>query len=719
MYKLKIQLTFILCIILSVSFLSAQETKKTLTLHDAVIGQRSYLYPKYVHNLQWLPNNKYTYTYTEENILYKQSTKKKESSKVLTLEDITKSHSDLAEVKRFPRHKWISDKAFSFYTVKGQFKYNLETGKSEIVFPYVQNAVNQDISPDKIYTAFTIDNNLLITDGKQSYAITDESNAEVVYGQAVHRYEFGIHKGTFWSPQSHYLAFYRKDESMVSNYPLVDITKMPAAVTSIKYPMAGQKSHHVTLGVYSLETKETVYINTGEPKEQYLTNVAWSPDEKYIFIAVLNRAQNHIKLNQYDVKTGELVKTIFEEKHDKYLSILHPMMFLPNKDNEFLWRSERDGFEHIYHYNLDGKIIKQLTKGEWVVTDIIGFSDKNKKLIIKGTDNNGLDTQIYAVDIAKGSYTKVSPLSGSYGKVLINENSNLLIATSTSLETPYQADIISTKGKHVHHILKAENPLAEYKVSKTELFQIKAQDKTPLNCRMIKPADFKPEQKYPVIVYVYNGPGVQLIKNRWQGAAPLWMQHAAQRGYIVFTVDGRGSENRGRDFEQITHLRLGDIEIQDQLEGVKYLKSLPYVDSERMAVHGWSYGGFMTTSLMLKQPDVFKVGVAGGAVMDWNLYEIMYTERYMSTPEKNPAGYKKAVLFDKVQNLKGDLLIIHDTFDDVVVPQHAYKFLDASIKNGVQVDFFAYPMHKHNVLGKDRVHLIEKVLDYIDEKLNK
>ncbi|WP_157491307.1 S9 family peptidase, partial [Flammeovirga sp. SJP92] len=260
----------------------------------------------------------------------------------------------------------------------------------------------------------------------------------------------------------------------------------------------------------------------------------------------------------------------------------------------------------------------------------------------------------------------------------------------------------------------------DYKVSPIELSTIKAADGTSiLNTRMIKPADFDPAKKYPVIVYVYGGPGVQLITNRWQAGAALWMQKAAQDGYIIYTVDSRGTENRGKDFEQATHLKLGTEEVKDQLLGVEYLKSLPYVDADRMAIHGWSFGGFMTTSLMTKAADTFKVGVAGGPVMDWELYEVMYTERYMSTPELNAKGYETSKLLDKTTLLKDKLLIIHGLVDDVVVPQHSFLFLENAVKNGVQVDFFTYPGHPHNVRGKDRVHLMRKVLMYIDDALSK
>jgi dipeptidyl-peptidase-4 len=464
-----------------------------------------------------------------------------------------------------------------------------------------------------------------------------------------------------------------------------------------------------------LEHGNTVWVQTGEPKEQYLTNVAWGPNDEYIYIALLNRDQNHVKLNQYNARNGEFVKTILEEKHDKYVQPLHPMEFLPNEGNQFVWQSEKDGFNHLYLYNLKGKELKQLTKGNWVVTGTQGF-DESGNLIFTHTANRGMDRIVSRVNLKSGNIEKLTPVSGVH-QVKMSSSGNYLIDRYSSLNKPLVVQVLNTQGKIIREITNAENPLKEYKVSLPELGMIKTHEGDMLNTRIFRPFDFDPSKKYKALVYVYNGPGVQLITNSWMAGAPLWMPYMANQGYIVFTVDGRGSENRGREFEQIIFRRLGEMELVDQLSGVEFLRGLDYVNPNKIAVHGWSYGGFMTTSLMLKAPGIFKVGVAGGPVMDWKYYEVMYTERFMDTPESNEAGFARASLLDKVQNLKGDLLIIHGADDDVVVPQHSIDFLKNSVDKGIQVDFFLYPGHKHNVRGKDRVHLMRKVLDYIDEKL--
>ncbi|MBB3696314.1 S9 family peptidase [Flammeovirga yaeyamensis] len=704
-----------LLLILAVCFsFSVSAQKKELTIAEGIMGYWS-LYPEY-KSVLWIPESKGFYSETDENQILKVNAKKGTSEVLITLDDIKASNSDLANLSRLPRYRWLNAKEMMFQYQKAFYKIDIETKQSQKVIDVKGD--NADFTSDFSKIAYTIDNNLYISvDGKETQ-ITDEKNKEIEFGKVVHRNEFGVHKGTYWSPKGNAIAFYRNDQTMVTDYPLVDISTVPAQANPIKYPMAGQKSEEVTLHVYNVNTKLTTPIKITGDKEQYLTNVVWSPDEKYIYIGILNRDQNHLALNQYEAETGDFVKTLFEEKDDKYLSLTHPMEFLPNSNDKFIWRSERDGFEHVYLYNTNGEELAQLTKGDWVVMDIIGFDKKKQNLFVLGTDNNGLDREIYKANLKSKSVKKITTLSGVYSGVKYDESSNLILASFSNIDTPNKQFVMDANGKVIKTIMEAKNPLEGYNVSNIELSTIKAADgKTDLNTRMIKPVNFDPAKKYPVIVYVYGGPGVQLITNRWQAGAAYWMQTAAQKGYIVYTVESRGSENRGKDFEQATHLHLGDEEVADQLKGVEYLKSLPYVDADKMAIHGWSFGGFMTTSMMTKAAGTFKVGVAGGPVMDWDFYEVMYTERYMSTPQKNPEGYANARLLDKTTLLKDKLLIIHGLIDDVVVPQHSFRFLQECVNNGVQVDFFTYPGHPHNVRGKDRIHLMNKVLDYIDQNI--
>jgi dipeptidyl-peptidase-4 len=472
--------------------------------------------------------------------------------------------------------------------------------------------------------------------------------------------------------------------------------------------MAGQTSHTARVGIYDTTRDTTYYLKTTGPKDQYYTNFTFSPDGKKAYIAIVNRGQDKMQLNAYNAGTGAFEKTLFTEEDEAYVEPERPPIFL--KDGRFLWFSERDGFDHLYLYKADGTLVSQITSGPFDVLDYHGQVDGG--ILVEVVE--GLMSEALAIaDLNTGKLRKLTKDESSFS-VSFDSESKLFLVREQSMTLANDVYLMNVKGKKVLNLVEADDPLTEYQMGDIELPVLEASEGTKLQGRLIKPHDFDPDMKYPVIVYVYGGPHAQMITNNRTAGAPLWMFHAANRGYVIFTVDGRGSGHRGLAFEQSPFRNLGDVEMEDQLAGVDYLKTLPYVDSTKMAVHGWSYGGFMTTSLMLRQPGVFGVGVAGGPVTDWSLYEIMYTERYMDTPLENPEGFEKARLNQYVENLQGDLLLIHGLDDDVVVPQHSYSLLESFVDAGVQVDFFVYPGHPHNVRGKDRIHLMTKVLDYID-----
>lgn len=682
--------------------------KEPLSLDDAILGRWSKFAPDRINGLQWIENSD-QYCYIEGNTLV---AKQIDGTNTKLELDKINAHLQNDSLTRFPSINWTNSDSFYFQNALNYYRYNVANNTLNHLFQFDEAAQHADFSDEASALAYTIDNNLFIQDAKgKTHQITADDNSNIINGQAVHRYEFGISKGTFWSNKGEYLAFYRKDEDMVSDYPLVNTNARVAEANIIKYPMAGMESHHVRLGIYNLKAQKTIYLNTGTPKEQYLTNIAWGPNDEYIYIAVLNRDQNHMKLNKYNVKTGEFVNTLFEEKHDKYVQPLHPMIFVQGNNNEFLWRSERDGYDHFYRYNTNGELINQVTKGKWVVKDFIAFDGSN--IILTGTHNNALETQVFRSSIETPRSSMISKSNGMH-RVKASSNGRYIIDSHNSLQNPGSIELKTSEGELIETLLQSTDPFENTELGLTELYTIKADDGTKLNCRMIKPANFDKNKKYPVLVYVYNGPGVQLIYDTNLAAASLWMHYMANdKDYIIFTVEGRGSENRGREFEQVTFRNLGDIEMKDQLKGVEHLKSLRYVDDNRIAVHGWSYGGFMTTNLMCSYPDAFTCGIAGGPVIDWKFYEVMYTERFMDTPQTNPEGYKNTSLLNKAKNLKGDLLMIHGTDDDVVVWQHSLAFVQKCVEEGVQLDYFPYPGHAHNVRGKDRIHLMRKVIDYV------
>jgi dipeptidyl-peptidase-4 len=551
----------------------------------------------------------------------------------------------------------------------------------------------------------------------QAIREAEGSPLETVYGQAVHRNEFGIQGGRFWSPRNNYLAFYRMDESMVGDYPLVDISAREARLRNIKYPMAGMTSHEVSVGVYSTASKRTVYLQTGEPKDHYLTNVSWDPSERYVYIAELNREQNRLQLNKYAVETGEKIQTLLEEEDERYVEPQHPLLFLKRTPNQFIWQSKRDGYHHLYLYNTDGQLVRQLTSGPADITDVVGLDAEEKHLFVVSNEGNPVEFQVYRIHLRSGKKTQLTFAPGVH-RPQLSPSGKYLIDRYSNLDTPLCMDLVHTTTGRVQRLQTANNPYAGYALPEITLGSLKADDGiTDLYYRLVKPVDFDASKKYPVVVYVYGGPHSQIVTNSWLGGARGWDIYMAQKGYVVFSLDNRGTSHRGFAFESVIHRRLGLTETADQMEGVRFLQSLPYVDAGRIGVHGWSYGGFMTTCLMLRHPEVFRVGVAGGPVIDWKYYEVMYGERYMDRPDENPEGYDASNMNRLAGNLQGRFLIIHGDEDPTVVWQNSLSFLKACIAAETYPDYFVYPGQGHNMRGRDRIHLQEKITRYFEDYL--
>jgi len=616
---------------------------------------------------------------------------------------------------------WLNDNSLLIEHDNKFIVFDAENKKVKAQYPYPEEAMNVKFCTQNNSIAYTIDNNLWLKKPNQAaIEITNDTNKGIVNGSDyVHRQEFGIDKGIFWSPTGKNVAFYRKDETMVDNYPLVNITTRIATAENIKYPMAGEKSEEVTLGVYNVESGKTIFVKTGEPKEQYLTNISWEPSGEFVYVAVLNRDQNHVKLNKYNAQTGDFVKTLFEEKNDKYVEPLHPLTFLESDPKKFIWWSMRDGFRHLYLYDTEGNLQKQLTSGSWEVTEILGLDEGDKNIFVITNEVSPIDRHIYKVNLKSGKSVRLSEAAGTHAGA-VSKNGKYLLDKYSNLQTPNKINLIDANGKMLKNLLTVDNTLKTYNVGEQKVGTLKAADgTTDLYYSLILPPNFDANKKYPAVMYVYGGPHSQMVSNSWLAGISLWQFYMAQKGYVMITLDNRGTGFRGSNFEQATFRHLGQVEMQDQMKGIDFLKQLPYIDSERIGVHGWSFGGFMTISLMTNHADVFKVGVAGGPVIDWKYYEVMYGERYMDTPQTNPDGYENTSLIDKAADLKGKLLIIHGAVDPVVVWQHSMAFVEECIKKNVQVDYFMYPRHEHNVRGKDRLHLMTKITEYFDDYLMK
>ena len=645
----------------------------------------------------------------------------------------------------FKKHRLISEIDFQ------EDESLLEANMQKNAFAYLKGS--------NLYVrAFQAANSQTMTKEKKShdFQLTTDGSREIVYGQSVHRDEFGITKGTFWSPNGERLAFYRMDQSMVTDYPQVDIPEIgfdhPETQSCIatpapdKYPMTGETSHQVTVGVFDCLTGKTIYLKAGDPTDRYFTNIAWSPDSKTIYMFELNRDQNDSRLTAYDAETGEKTGELYRETDEKYVEPLHPIVFLPWDSNQFIMQSRKDGYNHLYlcevkneerktknsnaksssekqensslstlHSSLS---IQQLTSGKWEVMEVIGFNTKHKSIIIASNECSPIQRNIFVVDTKTGKRAMMDDCGKGWHNATLSENGQYIYDNYSTPTVPRKIAIVNIENGKRTPFFTAENPWKGYNVPEYSCGSIKAADgETDLFWRMVKPTNFDPQKKYPTIIYVYGGPHAHNVDARWNYSSRGWETYMAEKGYLLFILDNRGSENRGKVFEQATFRQLGQIEMQDQMKGVEYLKTLPYVDADRMGVHGWSFGGFMTISLMTHYPDVFKVGVAGGPVIDWHWYEVMYGERYMDTPQTNPEGYKKTSLLYQAKNLKGKLQIIQGLNDVTVVPQHCLTFLKACIAAGTQPDFFVYPGEPHNMRGHQSTHLHERISQYFFDYL--
>ena len=717
----------------------AQTTKKSFTLNDLLGGGSTYwnLQPKYMFSTWWgempveltvekamciLPNGERERTlFTPDDLNAILGEKL-----VRTCTNVQFPYPTLPVVKlQTPKEIILID----FERKAVEWRGQIQEGASELVW----NAQSRNM-------AYCIGSNVYIqtSDGTRRQLTTD-GNDDIVYGHSVSRDEFGISSGLFWSPDGQRLAFYKKDQSRIPSYPQVDITKRIAATYVDKYPMAGEETEDVSVAVYDVATGKTVWLKNTKPQTDYMTNLSWAPDGQKLYVFELNRDQNFMQLFGYNALTGEKDNApLVEEKHPKYVEPLNTLTFLPWDATKAVMQSRRDNWNHLYLLDFKKNVYPEwrdaagggttcdhvatqlLTTGDFEVRDFLGFNEKEKSVLFVGNVTHPLHHTIHKCKVKSGkSETPVLVGAGEgVHSAVLSASGSRLIDTYSSPTVARKVELIDTKNGKSANLLTAEDPWSEYNVPEITSGSIKAADGvTDLYYRLIKPVGFDPAKKYPTVVYVYGGPHAHNVQASRGYYFRGWEIYMAQLGYVIFVLDNRGSQYRGLKFEQATFRHLGDEEMKDQIRGVEFLKTLPYVDAERLGVHGWSFGGFMTTNLMCSYPDVFKVGVAGGPVIDWKYYEVMYGERYMDRPDENPEGYASSSLLPKAKNLRGRLQIILGYNDPTCVPQHTLSFIRACIDAGTQPDLFTYPGDGHNMFGTDQVHLHERITRYFEDYL--
>ncbi|MDR0363828.1 MAG: S9 family peptidase [Bacteroidales bacterium] len=690
-------------------------SQEKLTLADAARTNPK-VYAQRLSSLQWMGNSDF-FVYVSHNALVKSAARNGKKDTILRIQDLNDALSAIEEtpLNRFPAVRFIDDDNFMFKSDNKFLQYNLQEKSVRILNYHSEKGENVDIHHKTSRIAYTMGNNLFINIAGNVKMITSDKDPGVVNGQAAHRFEFGIEKGTFWSPNGEKLAFYRKDETKVSKYPIVDVSKRVAEELPIRYPMAGMDSEEVLTAIYDVAHGTTIFLKPqpDSSPDQYWTHITWTPDSKYIIAAIVNRDQNRMQLCRFDGENGNYLNTIYTETNSRYVEPMHDPYFLPNSNTNFLWVSRRDGYSHFYFMDINGGNFRQVTEGEWEVLDVAGFDAKGENVFFTATKESPLQRNIYSCHLKNGKITRISPNHGTH-YALLNKKGNLILDTFSSTDVPYAVKVEDAKGKVLQTVFESPNPFENYELGEMTIDKIKSDNGADLYYRLIKPVGFDPDKKYPAIIYVYGGPHHQLISDSWLGGNDLFLFYLAQEGYVVFTLDNQGSANRGFDFESIIHCQVGVQEVKDQMTGFAFLKQFPWVDQSRIGVDGWSYGGFMTINMLLSHPGVFKAGCAGGPVCDWKYYETMYGERYMNTPQQNPEGYKNSSLIERAGILQDHLLIIHGDQDSSVVWQHSLEFVKKCVDEGILLDYFVYPGHEHNVKGKDRIHLYKKIVAFFD-----
>ena len=705
-------LTLILVIAMTVGMMTAQN--ETIDLNGVFQGK--YMFER-INGLNWQPGtDNYAYIDDKGDIMLVNAKNGKES--------VFRSGKNLGEngFHNLRSFQWVDAKTIYSSRTHSTLTYDGKTvtvGKFEDV--NWDDVIDQSIK-NKVFVIKNDDGVFVQTalNGYKPILLCPDTGKNIVFGESVHRSEWGINEGQYISPKGNYIAFYRMDESMVEDYPLVNTTTPIATVENMKYPMAGRTSHQVKVGIFDVAKSAQAgkpvyhYINTDPSDGEFLTNVTFSPDEQYLYISHLNREQNHSKLIRYDLQSGNKVKVLIEERDSRYVEPSDRMIFL--KNNNFLWISETDGWRHLYLYDFNGNLIRKVVDGRFDIVDIEGLDAKEQYVYFTmAPTEKPVNQYVCKAALKDGQITRIAATDGTHTPIF-NESKNYFIDYFTNVSTPRVISVVNNQGKTMKELKNCKNPYADCALGTTKIFPILNKEGDSLWCRLITPPNMDPTKKYPCLIYVYGGPHSQLVTNSFMSGG-VFLEYMAEQGYVVFTLDNRGTQNRGADFEKCIHRNLGVKEVEDQMCGVEYLKKLPYVDAERIGLDGWSYGGFMTLSLITEHPEAFRAASCGGPVVNWAWYEVMYGERYMDTPQENPDGYEHANIIPKIKNVKCPLLVMHGCQDHTVVWQHTLELMRQAVTDGIEIEYFPYTAHDHNVMGVERVHLWNKLLRFHNQNL--
>ena len=578
-------------------------------------------------------------------------------------------------------------------------------------------------SPDASKVAFVKENNIFIKDiiNNTELQVTFDGEINKIINGAtdwVYEEEFAFDNGMQWNASGNKIAFYRFDEEKVPEFSMDLFTDLYPSQSKFKYPKAGETNSTVELFIYDLNSKKTTKANISVEEEFYIPRIKWTLDENVLSVQRMNRHQNQLDFILVDAKNGSS-QTIFTENDAAYIDVTDNLTFL-NDGKYFIWTSEKSGYNHIYLYNLKGKQVRQITKGNYDVTDFYGIDESNNTVYFASSERSPMHRDVYAVQL-NGKNKKTLTNKTGTNSATFSTNYKYFINQYSNANTPYYFSLFDAKGNEVRMLKdnsNLNNSLAEYALSQKEFFNFKTTEGIDLNGWMMKPHNFDETKQYPVFMYLYGGPGSQQVTDSWGGTNFLWYQMLTQQGYIVACVDNRGTGARGSEFKKCTYQQLGKLETEDQIEANRYLANLPYVDGSRIGIFGWSYGGYMSSLCLLKGADEFKMAIAVAPVTNWRYYDTIYTERYMRTPQENAAGYDDNSPINHVEKLKGKYLLVHGSADDNVHYQNTMEMTNALVNANKQFDLFIYPNKNHGIYGGyTRLHLFTKMTNFIKENL--
>ncbi|MFN0203158.1 MAG: S9 family peptidase [Bacteroidia bacterium] len=735
MYKISFKFLFCAMFLLVAlpTTTTAQAPKKKITLDD--IWLKYAFYPQYADDFRWMQDDRY-YSLLDapkggSPVITKYSiTDNKPVSTILDLASVntpelkTVDSYEFSENERQILLKTQTEQIYRHSSKEVCYVWDTEKSKLYSIFggKKISNAV---FSPDGTKIAFVAENDLFTYDfatGKETAVTNDGVENHVINGATdwVYEEEFSFAPAFFWSPDSRYIAYYRFDESEVKEFSMDMFTGLYPTQYKFKYPKAGEKNSVVDIFTVDVGSGKIVQADLGKEKDIYIPRIKWTKAEGKLAIMRMNRLQNEVVLLLADAVSGK-TSTILTEKNNTYIEITDDKwMFLKNS-SDFLWTSEENGYNHIYRYGLDGKLVAQLTSGDYEVASIAGIDEKNDKLYFLSTEVSALERHLYCISLKGGKKKRMTEATGNHD-ITFSSACSYFVDSYSSMSELQKTELRSTEDGKVMKTLVDNKVLAErvkeYQLGTAEFFKFKTSEKVELNGWMIKPADFDKNKKYPVLMYVYGGPGHQTVKNEWglgaRGFDFMWYNMLANQGYIVVSVDGRGTGGRGEKFRKSTYANLGKYELDDQVEAAKYLQGLSYIDGKRIGIWGWSFGGYLTSLCMTKGNGVFKMGIAVAPVTNWRFYDTIYTERYLQTPQLNASGYDDNSPINFAQKLQGSYLLIHGSADDNVHYQNTMEWTTALVNANRPFDMMVYPNKNHSIAGgKTRYHLYQKMTGYI------